>query len=181
MRLTLGWLLLVLAVVGCGAKVDIGGDPVVEEERFINGKPVAAYYQQFHYKKAEGEDLPYHYLSNSYTKLKAIDTKKSLYFTASLFLFEGGEYAIDYEEAVGEKSDDGFITMTSVFKTRLRGTWRIEELGLVLEGLGRGAGFTYNDKDAFWFKFERALNAPELAEKSDNFYYTSSNQGFDEP
>lgn len=173
-------LCLVLSVVGCGAKVGPSEDPIVREERFINGKPVADYYRQFLYRKVDNEALPFRYLSNAFTKIKKIDDNKTLYFTASIFLLEDGTYVLDYEEAIGEKSDDGFITVTTDFKTRVKGAWRIEDLALVLDGIGKAAGFVKNEKDAIALKFEKVLHAPELNGTTDYFYYTSSNQGLED-
>ena len=175
---TLIHLLALLALAGCGG-VSVGtGEGPAKEERFINGIPVVQYYQAFHYKKSEGEDLPFHYLSNSSTKLKKLEGDKNLYFTASIFLFENNTYTVDYDESVLEMADSGIITLTSVFKTRVKGTWKIEDMSLVLDGLGKGTGATVNDQQAFVFAFDRAINTPELKGKADFYYYTSSNQGY---
>jgi len=173
------WLLVVVGVAGCGSSVSVGPQEEIREEKYINGKKVSEFYRQFLYKKVEGEDLPYRYLSNSFTKLKAIDAKKSLYFTASIFLLDGGQYVLDYSEATGEKSDDGFMSMTTTFTQRYKGTWAIDDMAIILDSHAKGVGFLSDEKDALSLTFKAPFNAPELKDKADVFYYTSSTQGLD--
>lgn len=174
---------LIVTLGGCGTKVTTGGEdkPVVQEEEYrIGGVLAKDYYRQFLYQRHPEETLPYHYLSNSFTKLRKIDASTNLFFNASLFLLDGGDYVLDYQEVTGETDADGVMTIKTVFKTRVRGKWSIVQTTLALDGVGRAVGFKYNDKDTLNLKFDRAFNAPELKDKPDYFYYTSSNLGMPE-
>lgn len=173
------WGLALLLLAGCGSSASVSPPAPVEEGGYINGKKVADFYRQFQYRKIEGEDLPYRYLSNGYTKLKTIGPNKNLYFTANIFLLENGEYVLDYNEVTGEKSEDGFMTLTTVFTQRYKGRWKVDYIAIQLDSRIRGAGATVNEKDVLSLTFQEPFNAPELKDKADIFYYTSSTQGLD--
>lgn len=116
-------------------------------------------------------------MSNSYTKIKQLEVGTNLYFNASLFLLENGDYVMDYQEVSGSVGSDGFMTVTPVFQKRLKGKWAIDKTALKIEGVGTGAGFTINKDEVLAFKIEQKINAPEATEKLDYFYYTASSSG----
>lgn len=169
-----------LLISGCGTPATSSHIPVAQEEHRIGGMLAKDYYRQFLYRKIDDDQLPFKYLSNSFTKLKKIDAKNNLYFNASLYLLGEGKYVFDYQEVVGETGSDGMMTTKPVFKKRIHGNWQVSEVALLVDGVGQGAGFTYNEKETLNLKFDRAFHAPELKEKSDWFHYTSSNQGMPE-
>lgn len=154
------------------------GNVALESRSFkIGDKTAEQYYRQFVYRNDGSGSLPYHYLSRGFSKLKKIDNKENLYYSASLFLREDGNFVLDYEEWQGEEPSGGMTSLRPVFRTRKRGAWRVSETSLVLDGVGNGSALDYNNQPSVVVKFGVPLNAPELKNQSALFSMVQANVG----
>lgn len=152
-----------------------GGDNETRTFEF-NGKPTDQYFRQFIYKKDSDKFSPYRFLTADDQKLR-VEGEKTRYANSRLFLLENGTYVLKYEEALGKPNSTGGMAGIIDFEQELRGTWKVDEMNLVISDVGTGAGLIYNDKETVALKFEHNIHSEGLNGKIAIMSYVHSNVG----
>lgn len=173
----LGTLIIALITIlsGCGSSNSGGGGHETNEFEF-HGKSADQYFRQFLYKKDSDQYTPYQYLASDSQKMRAEGEKTRIY-SSRLFLIEDGTYVLKYEEFLGKPTTTGGMIGLVDFKQELRGTWKVDEMNLVISDVGTGTGLVYNDKETVALKFERDIHTEGLNGKIAFMSYVRSNVG----
>jgi hypothetical protein len=152
-------------------------DPNDKTNAFVNGKKASDYYKQFIYKANEDAN-EFKYLSSSAKGKKLKD--QDLTAQVDLFLFEDGNYTMDYREHTVENENGETFEEHS---QRLTGTWHVAGSKLKLKDLATGDGLAITRNGVktqnVVLRFSRDLHTKGLTGLMITLNYVTSSKGLE--
>lgn len=134
-----------LVLLSCGGKVseslrDRSLDPRPQDETgTIEGIPAERFYARFEYRQDVEGAAPFRYLSTPWLELE--DSRFGLvYARFSLFLLPERQFALGYEESLGQLNGRELDSRTTLIKRVIRGTWKVRGTDLLLGDAAVGRG-----------------------------------------
>jgi hypothetical protein len=86
-------------------------------------------------------------------------------------------HVLKYEESLGKPTADGGMIGHTDFEQELLGTWKVDEMNLVIFDIGTGTGLIYNDMETVALKFARDIHTEGLNGQISIMNYVRSNEG----
>lgn len=156
-----------VSLVGCSGE---SSSPTLKTKSIqVQGKSPADYFNQFLYRVEGSCENPgkirFRYLSSEDVSHGHLPNGNPVITQVRVYLRADQSFSADYvENEVLEYIPNGYASRTLLEK-KLKGSWRIDDERIVLEGVGNGTGVKFNGKDAVLFVFDHNISRQGLKGK----------------